>query len=73
MPSYDYSCPKCGNSTSMIVPYSERDNQLCECGEILVKEFPCPSVNIPYHHQAATTRVQPRPLADNGVKFGTTS
>ena len=42
MPIYDYVCHECMIAGEMIVPMSERDNQVCDCGAQLERQVSAP-------------------------------
>ena len=35
MPMYEFKCEKCSTYCERIVPYDERNDQLCKCGGVL--------------------------------------
>ena len=37
--TYEYTCPKCG-PTTRTVPIAQRNDQVCDCGKPLMREFP---------------------------------
>ncbi len=57
MPTYAYRCDRCGFSGDKVAAIGARDEQVCKCGEKLVRVFACPSpgqIRIPVYMMAAT-------------------
>lgn len=46
MPRYDYECHKCRTQEERHVPIAERNLQKCACGELLVRIFVPPHIEI---------------------------
>ena len=46
MPTYDYSCTSCGEESTFLVPYVDREKeQVCNhCGSAAKYKFPCPPI-----------------------------
>jgi len=43
MPTYEYTCPKCGHETEIFCKLSERLDQKCECGNTLEQRVRTPA------------------------------
>lgn len=41
MPTYDYDCEACGDTYDLLVPYAEREEQVCPvCAGPVTRQFP---------------------------------
>lgn len=39
MPLYDYLCTKCNTPCERLVKYEERDQQVCDCGYMMLRQL----------------------------------
>jgi putative FmdB family regulatory protein len=47
MPIFDFECTKCSRTVERIVKYSEKNSQVCSCGNKMNRKVSAPGVVVP--------------------------